>query len=1182
LNRRDSEPSDPITVGPPARGGSELSFYRDIVESLDDAVCRWLPDTTLTYCNARYRELFGIDCQDGDGRKRIDFVPKSERPALVNFYFELARTPRAASYEHLVSTADGSTRWISWNDVPLHDAAGGLIGFQSVGRDISARKHAEQALRESAARLNEAQRVAGIGSWELDLVSDRVAWSDEVYRIFEIDPSKFGASYEAFLLTVHPDDREAINQAYTESVANRTAYEHVHRLRMADGRIKWVQERCETFYDDHGRALRSVGTVQDVTRQWLAERETQRAHELLQFIIDASPDWIFAKDLQHRFVIVNRAFAEAQGLTPAQMIGHSDTEFWSHELCEGAAAGGTRGFHHDDRRAFAGESVHNPRDVATLGDGSRHTFDTFKGPLRDPQGNVVGVFSYSRDVTERINIEEALEQSQTYLRAIVESEPECVKLLDRDGNLLDMNPAGLAMIEADSLDQVRGQCVCPLVSPLDRKEFETMLAAVFRGEATKLSFEITGLKGGRRHLETHLVPLWDEQRKVIKALLGVTRDITERKRVEESLRASEARYRDLFESNPNPMWVYDLDTLAFLEVNDAAISHYGYSHDEFQSMTIKEIRPIEDVPRLLERLARAADGVDDAGIWRHRKKGGELILVEIRSHRLDFRGRRAELVLASDVTERVRAQEALRSSEARLGFLLGASPVVIYTCEAHGEFAATYISPNIKELFGYTPQQWLSTPGFWAENIHPQDAPKVFAELKKLFLHDRHQHEYRFRFPDGSYRWMHDSLRLVRDSGGNPVEIIGYWADVDDRRRAEDELKKHREHLEELVQERTHHLQTAKAEAERANMAKSAFLSRMSHELRTPMNAILGFSQVLEMDRLDPRQRRFVEEIHRAGDHLLELIDDLLDISRIEVGKVTVAVKPTSVHEVVVEAVQIVRPLVVKKGLELKELCKASNAHVMADAVRLRQILVNLLSNAAKYNREGGSIAIECRPAGAERVRLLVTDTGPGIDAQHLERLFEPFERLGAESTTIEGTGIGLALSKQLAQLMGASLGVDSVPGKGSTFWIDLPLTDTPTHPTVTRERSQYSAVRKGTVLYVEDNLANLKVVEAMLGLQAGLRLISAMNGEDGLQIAHRERPDVILLDIHLPGMDGYAVLSALRGNPATCAIPVIALSADAMPADIDQGLQAGFAYYLTKPVHRDQLIATIETALRN
>jgi len=243
---------------------------------------------------------------------------------------------------------------------------------------------------------------------------------------------------------------------------------------------------------------------------------------------------------------------------------------------------------------------------------------------------------------------------------------------------------------------------------------------------------------------------------------------------------------------------------------------------------------------------------------------------------------------------------------------------------------------------------------------------------------------------------------------------------------------------------------------------------------------------------------------------------------------------------------------------------------------------VNLLSNAAKYNREGGSIAIECRPAGAERVRLLVTDTGPGIDAQHLERLFEPFERLGAESTTIEGTGIGLALSKQLAQLMGASLGVDSVPGKGSTFWIDLPLTDTPTHPTVTRERSQYSAVRKGTVLYVEDNLANLKVVEAMLGLQAGLRLISAMNGEDGLQIAHRERPDVILLDIHLPGMDGYAVLSALRGNPATCAIPVIALSADAMPADIDQGLQAGFAYYLTKPVHRDQLIATIETALRN
>ncbi len=929
MSDNDTQPPDPNAARPIAADESSLSFYRDIVESLDDAVCRWLPDTTLTYCNARYRELFGIGGEDGDGRKWLEFVPPAQRATLIGFYDALAREPRAVTYEHEVTTADGSLRWLSWRDVPLRDAVGALVGFQSVGRDITALKRAERALLESSARLNEAQRMASIGSWELDLTTWRLTWSDEVFRIFEIDPAKFGARYDAFLALIHPDDRERVRHAYSESVANRTPYELLHRLQMADGRIKWVRERCETFYDEQGSAVRSAGTVQDVTRQVLAEHESKRAHELLQFIIDACPDWIFAKDLNHRFMVVNRAFARAQGLAPEQMIGRADTEFWSRAQCEGDPAAGLRGFHNDDRRAFAGATVHHAHDVATLRDGSRRILDAYKGPLKDANGRIIGVFSYQRDVTDRVNVERELEASRAHLRAIVESEPECVKLLDRNGNVLDMNPAGLAMIEADTLGEVRGRCVCPLVSAHDRAEFDAMLAAVFRGESFRLSFEITGLKGGRRHLETHAAPLWDEERRTVKALLGVTRDVTERRRVEE-------------------------------------------------------------------------------------------------------------------------------------------------------------------------------------------------------------------------------------------------------------ELRQHRERLEELVQKRTRHLQAAKNEAERANKAKSEFLSRMSHELRTPMNAILGFAQVLEMERLDPRHRRFVEEIHRAGDHLLRLIDDLLDISRIEAGKVTVAVQPTPLHAVVAEALQIVQPLLARRGLTLKDLCQASaHVHVMADPVRLRQILVNLLSNAAKYNRDGGAVALDCRPAGARRIRMVVIDTGPGIAPHRLPRLFEPFERLGAESTAVEGTGIGLALSRQLAQLMGAELGVESTLGVGSTFWIDLPAAEAAPQRGEDTARAPRAAEGEATVLYVEDNLANLRVVEALLGLRPGLRMLSAADGEDGLRIARRERPDVIVLDIHLPALDGYAILALLRADPATRAIPVIALSADAMPGDIERGLQAGFEHYLTKPVRADQLNAAIESGLR-
>ncbi len=1166
-----------------AKDEPPLSLYRAIIESLDDPVCRWLPDGTLTYCNARYREIFGVRNENCGAHTWLDFVAPTERPALARLTDDLLRNPRPVTRDDVATAADGSRRWFSWNHVPLLDATGALIGFQSVGRDITARKHDEIALAESATRLGEAQRVAGIGSWELDLGSQRLMCSDEVYKLFEIERASFGASYEAFLAAIHPDDRERVIAARTRSVADHASYEVLHRLRMADGRVKWIRERGETLPGDGGRAVRSVGTVQDVTQQVLAEKESSRMHGLLQFIIDACPDWIFAKDLNHRFVMVNRAFAGAQGLAPEQMIGRADTEFWPRAVCEGDAVAGLRGFHNDDRRAFAGETLHNPGDVATLGDGSVRIFDAYKGPLKDADGRVVGVFSYQRDVTDRVDVERELEASRAYLRAIVENEPECVKLLDRDGNLLDMNPAGLAMIGAESLEQVRGRGVRSLVSPPDRREFDAMLAAVFRGESRKLSFGLTSLKGVRRHLETHSVPLWDEGRRVVTALLGVTRDVTEHRQAESALRASEARYRDLFASNPHPMWVYDVDTLSFLEVNDAAVLHYGYSRDEFLAMTIRDIRPPEDVARLMGNVARAAEGVNEAGIWRHRRRNGQTILVEIRTHAVDFRGRRSELVLANDVTERARAQEALRSSEARLSFLLGSSPVVIYTCAPRDGFPATYVSPNVEELFGYAPGAWLSQPGFWTSNIHADDAPRVLADLEQhLFRDNRHQHEYRLRLPDGSYRWIHDELRLLRDVGGEPAEIIGYRADIDDRRRAEEELERHRERLEELVQQRTQHLQLAKNEAERANKAKSEFLSRMSHELRTPMNAILGFAQVLQLQPLDARQRRFVDEIYRAGDHLLRLIDDLLDISRIEVGKVSVAVQPTGLRKVVAEALQIVRPMLAGRNITLRELCDASDdQYVMADPDRLRQILVNLLSNAVKYNSDGGSIELGCRPGGVRRVRLLVTDTGRGIAAHRLPQLFEPFERLGAEATAVEGTGIGLALSKQLAHLMGADLGVESTVGVGSTFWIDLPEAQAaqPTPAGPGRLRSE--GADEVTLLYVEDNFANLQVVEAMLGMRPGLRVLSATHGEEGLRVARRESPDVILLDVHLPGLDGYAVLSALRADPATCAIPVVALSADAMPADFERGRRAGFDDYLTKPVRFEPLLAALEAALR-
>lgn len=381
------------------------------------------------------------------------------------------------------------------------------------------------------------------------------------------------------------------------------------------------------------------------------------------------------------------------------------------------------------------------------------------------------------------------------------------------------------------------------------------------------------------------------------------------------------------------------------------------------------------------------------------------------------------------------------------------------------------------------------------------------------------------------------------------------------------------------LQASQHDLLVAKDAAEAANRAKSEFLSRMSHELRTPLNVILGFGQILQLDPMDPEQEEAVDHILKAGRHLLDLIDEILNISRIESGRLQLSMEPVHLNEVITEVVELVRPLANQRGITLHAETADWQVCVHADRQRLKQVLLNLLSNGLKYNSEHGSLTVSCADHG-QTIRLLVTDTGPGITREGQSRLFKPFDRLGAEATEVEGTGLGLSLSKRLTEAMGGTIGVQSRVGHGSTFWVELPRAQVESAPAplpAVRIVRPTTKASRHKVLYIEDNLANIAVVERVFARRPHIELIPALQGQVGLDLAREHRPALIFLDLHLPDMPGFDVLQALKEHPATVAIPVVVASADATPAQISRLLAAGAANYLTKPLDIRELLATVD-----
>lgn len=824
--------------------------------------------------------------------------------------------------------------------------------------------------------------------------------------------------------------------------------------------------------------------------------------------------------------------------------------------------------------------------------------------VHDRNGHPIHFISQVQDITQRKRAEEIVAENEKKFRTLYETMAQGVVYQDRTGIIIDANPAAERILGL-TLDQMQGRTSVdprwhtihedgspfpgethPAMISLSTGKVSRTVMGVFNPSllqyrwinVTATPEFVTGDDKPIRVFATFedITDLKNAYNKLGEAKKLLEEKVAERTR---DLRESNIFHKAILDNAPIAIFTTDMNGI-IRSVNPAGEAITEYSSEEI----IGKMNPLHfHDPDEMRRFCTEITGNPDPSIeeqfsnginnmlgqtteWTWIRKSGERFPVKISLKPLlnpdgDFTG---FLGLITDVTAEKAFLEALRASETENRAIVQAVPDLMFRVhrngtllDAHSQDESTLLIPKEQFLGKKIPE------------IFPADLARQSMQAIEKALDSGTVEQFEYMLPIGGEDKYYED-RIIAISEDQTLSII---RDITARIRAQQQLIE------------------AKNEAEKANLAKSEFLSRMSHELRTPMNSILGFAQLLGMGELNPKQRKGVAHILNNGKHLLDLINEVLDISGIEAGKKALLPEPVALTSLIDEIIDSLQGVASKRSVTISFFDKNTNNHiVVADRIRLKQILINLMGNAIKYNRENGTVTIQTavQSAGEKedpRIRISITDTGFGIRQEDAEKLFQPFERIGADKTEIEGTGLGLMLVKKLTEAMGGKVGIFSEVGAGSTFWIELPqylgsgpvAGSTEAPGSVTIETIKL----KSTILYVEDNLPNTELVEHILtNHRPGVHLITTTRGRQAVTLAKEHKPAMILLDLDLPDIQGIEVLSQLQADPATQPVPVIVVSADAMPFQIEKLLKAGAKGYVTKPLDISQFMKIIDQHL--
>jgi PAS domain S-box-containing protein len=945
-------------------------------------------------------------------------------------------------------------------------------------------------------------------------------------------------------------------------------------------------------------AQQYLARVQAEANQQLqqANATLRESEEKLAVTLESIGDAVVATDFEGRVALFNPVAEHLTGWTRAQAMGQPVDEvvrIIDEETREPAT------FPLEETLTQGTIQRLTGRTVLVSRDGSEHPIADSCAPIRGRDDQVVGVALVFHDVTKENEAQQALRDSSALVQTIFNTVADGIITLAADSGIIETANSAAERMFGYAAAELVGRSLGLLIPEFGSGQgggFLERSGASDEARAAGLVREVLGRRkdGGLLPLEIAVGEMWLGGNR---HYTGILRDVTARKRAEGALADAGALQSAIFNSANFSSIATDASGVIQI-FNVGAERMLGYTAGEVTNrITPADISDPQEViararalsnelgtpiaPGFEALVFKASRGIEDIYELTYIRKDGSRFpaVVSVTALR-DAQGAIiGYLLIGTDNTARKRIEEErkqlgqrLRDHQFYTRSLFEANIDPLITTDPSG--IITDVNKQMETLTGCTRDELIGAPfkGYFTDPERAEASIQLVLQGQKV-----NNYELTARDRDGRETVVSYNATTFYDRDRRLQGVFAAARDVTERKI-----------LDRALREKNIELENAKLAAEKANLAKSEFLSSMSHELRSPLNAILGFAQLMESDATPPTpaHKESTAQILQAGWHLLKLIDEILDLAKVEARQVSLSRESVSLTEVMLDCRSMLEPQAQQRGIALTFPDLAKPCFVLADRTRVKQVLINLLTNAIKYNVRQGTVEVSCTERVPGRVRVSIRDTGAGMTADQLAQLFQAFNRLGQETGGEEGTGIGLVVAKRLIELMEGAIGAESIVGEGSVFWFELAAASEPRLPVeavaaaAALRLQAPEGAQPHTLLYVEDNPANLRLVEQIIARHPDLSLLTAVTGERGVEIARVAQPDVVLMDINLPGIDGFEALRLLRSDPATALIPVIAISANAMPRDIERGKAAGFFRYITKPIRINEFMAAMAAAL--